>query len=121
VKRYRRIEITAFRRLVTVTSGEIVLNNLGNQPARTEEGVQLRNAESGEAIEFESAEGQLILVDAVRSLERRLSPEVRARLYRRSKPHPARRPGRIRVYSKLRALMHSAIHPQPPCLHRKEK
>ena len=37
----------------------------------------IENADSGEAIEIESAEGQLILAAAVRSLEQRLSPEAR--------------------------------------------
>jgi hypothetical protein len=80
VKRYKRIEITAFRRRVTVSSGEIVLDNSGNNSVGTEEGVWLNDADSGEAIEFDSTEGQTILADAVRSLERRLSPEARAKM-----------------------------------------
>lgn len=120
MKRYRRIEITAFRRRVTLTSGETVLSNSNDRYTRAEEGLQLSD-ESGEAIEFESAEGQLILVDAVRSLERRLSPEVRASLFMPYNGHSAQCSNRIRVYSKLRALMNSVIHAKPPGLHRKEK
>jgi hypothetical protein len=120
VKRYRRIEITAFRRRVSVTSGEIVLNNSDNRSAAAEEGVELNDGESGEAIEFESAEGQLILVDVLRSLERRLSPEARATMWaaeenpavNHSRCDPARR--------KLRSFC-QFIYPKALRFARKEK
>lgn len=121
MKRYRRIEITAFRRRVTLTSGEIVLNSSGNQAAPAEERLQLNDGKSGEAIEFESAEGQLILADAVRSLERRLTPEARAAMDTYNRGYSAQHSNRIRVYSKLLTLVHFFIHTKPPCLQRKEK
>ena len=49
------------------------------------------NGEAGEAIEVESAEGQLILAAALRSLERRLSPEARATMSAPPAPSAARR------------------------------
>lgn len=40
----------------------------------------MNDSDSGEPVAPDSPEGQLILVEAVRSLERRLSPETRATL-----------------------------------------
>ena len=79
MKKYRRIEVNAFRRRVTIVSGEWRPGDLFEaQPARTDEGVSLDDSDSSEPVEPESPEGQLILVEAVRSLERRLSPDARA-------------------------------------------
>src|SRR5712691_2049300 len=78
VRKYKRIEITAFRRRVTVSSSEMATTSRLQRVPTTEEGVWLNDADSGDPIAFESDEGQMILADAVRSLERRLSPEARA-------------------------------------------
>jgi hypothetical protein len=79
MKTYRRIEITAFRRRRTVTSGGSSPDGSGAQQAPpVEEGVWLNDADTGEAIEVASDEGQIILTDAVRSLERRLSAGARS-------------------------------------------
>jgi len=79
VSKYRRIEINAYHRRVTVVSGEWRPGDVFDaQPARTDEGVSLEDSDSREPIEPDSPEGQMILVEAVRSLERRLSPETRA-------------------------------------------
>jgi hypothetical protein len=80
VTRYRKIEINAFRRRVTIVSGISGEWPRDTQPSQTDEGVLLNDSESCEPIEPDSPEGQLLLVEAVRSLERRLSPEVRASL-----------------------------------------
>ena len=81
MNKYRRIEINAFRRRVTVVSGEWRPGDvLDAQPARTDEVVSLDDSDSCERVEPDSTEGQLILVEAVRSLEQRLSPEGRALL-----------------------------------------
>ena len=66
MKTYRRIEITAFRRRITIVSGAPATNN-------TDADVRLNNAETQELIELESAEGQRILLEAVRLLEEKLS------------------------------------------------
>lgn len=68
MKKYRRIEITAFRRRVTVMSG--------NSPADSNE-VWLDDTDSSEPIKTDSAEGQEILNEAVRLLEEQLcKPKV---------------------------------------------
>ena len=71
MKKYRRIEITAFRRRVTIVSGK--------QPAdaQADEDVCINDANSSETIEMESAEGQRILIEAVRLLEEKLSIQGR--------------------------------------------
>ena len=77
--KYRRIEVNAFRRRVTVVSGEWPIVDIDNlQPAQTDDGVSLNDTDSCEPVTPDSPEGQVILVEAVRSLERRLSPETRA-------------------------------------------
>ena len=54
-------------------------------PSPVEEGVSLDDSDPCEPLEPDSPEGQLILVEAVRSLERRLSPEARATIRNASK------------------------------------
>jgi hypothetical protein len=79
VKTYRRIEVNAFRRRVTVVSGEWPIVDIDDlQPAQTDDGVSLNDTDSCEPVTPDSPEGQVILVEAVRSLESRLSPETRA-------------------------------------------
>jgi hypothetical protein len=86
LNKYRRIEINAYRRRVTVVSGEWRPGEVFNaQPPQTDEVVSLDDSDSCEPVELDSPEGQLILVEAVRSLERRLSPETRAMIYKASK------------------------------------
>jgi len=78
LKKYRRIEVNAFRRRVTIVSGEWPRDVIDAQPAQTEDAVSLNDTDLSEPVEPDSPEGQLILVEAVRSLERRLLPEARA-------------------------------------------
>ena len=79
MSKYRRIEVNAYHRRVTVVSGEWRPGDAsGSQPAETTAEVSLDDSDSCEPVEPDSPEGQLILVEAVRSLERRLSPEARA-------------------------------------------
>lgn len=78
--KYRRIEVNAFRRRVTVVSGEWPRNPSVPHPSQTEEDVSLDDTDACEPVEATSPEGQLLLVEAVRSLERRLSPEALAML-----------------------------------------
>lgn len=66
MKTYRRIEITAFRRRVTLVSGETTAD------AQTDEGICINDTDSQEIIETKSAEGQRILLEAVRLLEEKL-------------------------------------------------
>jgi hypothetical protein len=86
LNKYRRIEVTAFRRRVNVVSGEWRAEELFNSPpAETIDAVSLNDTDTCEPVEPESPEGQMILVEAVRSLERRLSPEARAMIRNSSK------------------------------------
>lgn len=79
MNKYRRIEVNAYRRRVTVVSGEWrPEERFDAQPAQTDQVVFLDDSDSCEPVEPDSPEGQLILVEAVRSLEQRLSPEARA-------------------------------------------
>jgi hypothetical protein len=78
VKSHRRIEITAFRRRVTVVYGEFSLDLSGRRssPATGADGVSLGDLDSGESIGVESAEGQILIAEAVRLLTQRLSAEA---------------------------------------------
>ncbi|MEP6570442.1 MAG: hypothetical protein ABJC10_11775 [Acidobacteriota bacterium] len=80
MKTYRRIEVNAFRRRVTIVSGEWPRPNFDAPSAQTDDDVSLNDSDSSEPVAPDSPEGQLLLVEAVRSLERRLSPEARALL-----------------------------------------
>jgi len=70
MKKYRRIEITAFRRRVTIISG------VADSSPPTEGEVVINDADAQETIEPESAEGRRLLLEAVRLLEEKLSVET---------------------------------------------
>ncbi|PYS69854.1 MAG: hypothetical protein DMF69_15550 [Acidobacteria bacterium] len=67
MQKYRRIEITAFRRRVTIVSSESPPDTHANKE------VSLSNTDSQETIETASAEGRRILAEAVRLLEEKLA------------------------------------------------
>ena len=77
MKKYRRIEVNAYRRRVTVVSGEWPRDSVAALAQAGEE-VSLNDADQCEPIEPDSPEGQLILAEAMLSLQRRLSPETQA-------------------------------------------
>jgi hypothetical protein len=80
--KYRRIEVNAYRRRVTVVSGEWRPGEVFDEPpAETKDVVSVNDTELCEPVEPDSPEGQLILVDAVRSLEGRLSLEARTTIW----------------------------------------
>jgi len=78
LNKYRRIEVKAFSRRVTIVSGEWPRDFSIAKPLPTEDDVSLDDTNICEPVEPDSPEGQVILVEAVCSLERRLSPEARA-------------------------------------------
>ncbi|MGH9968112.1 MAG: hypothetical protein ACREBG_09810 [Pyrinomonadaceae bacterium] len=78
MKKYRRIEINALRRRVTIVSGEWPRDISELRPVHASDEISLNDGDLCEPVEPDSPEGQLILVEAVRSLEQRLSPEARA-------------------------------------------
>jgi hypothetical protein len=57
VKQYRRIEVNAFRRRVTIVSGERPRDICDEQPAQTDDGVSLNDADLSEPVEPDSPEG----------------------------------------------------------------
>jgi hypothetical protein len=75
LEKYRRIEVNTHRGRLTIVSGGWPRNMSDAMPSENE-GVLLNDGEVREAVEPDSPEGQLILLEAVRSLERRLSPET---------------------------------------------
>jgi hypothetical protein len=105
VSKYRRIEVNAYRRRVTVVSGEWRPAELFDaQPAQTDEGVSLADTDSCEPVEPDSPEGQRILVEAVRSLEQRLSSESRALLCAGPDTFVSHGSSFTRFYSRLRSF-----------------
>ena len=67
MKTHRRIEITAFRRRVTISSGGVI------DGVRENEEISINDADSYAAIETESDEGQRILAETVRLIENNLT------------------------------------------------
>ena len=78
MSKYRRIEVNAFGRRVTIVSSEWPRDLSNAKPSHIGDDISLDDTNLCEPVEPDSAEGQLILVEAVRSLERRLLPEARA-------------------------------------------
>ena len=79
MKKYRRIEINAYRRRVTVVSGAWRPDELFEPtPADTDDEVALKDTGVDEPIEPDSPEGQMILAEAMLSLKRRLLPETQS-------------------------------------------
>lgn len=68
MKKYRRIEITAFQRRVTFVSGKPNISD-----SRSE--FSIHDAENQEPIEPESNEDQIILAEAKRLLEEKIVDE----------------------------------------------
>lgn len=66
-----------FHRKVTIVSGEWPTSSL-TAPPQPDESVSFDDSNAYDAVEPASPEGQQILAEAVRSLERRLSPEALA-------------------------------------------
>jgi hypothetical protein len=121
LNKYRRIEINAYRRRVTVVSGEWQPGDVcDGQPAQADDGVSLDDTDSCEPVVPDSPEGQLILVEAVRSLERRLSPEARATIHAGQGALASNDPNRNGFYLKLQSF-YQFIRPMALRFARKEK
>jgi len=78
VNKYRRVEVQTFRHRVSIVSGEWSLRDLDGSEINAP--IEMRDRCLGDGVTPDSPEGQEILIEAVRSLERRLSPEARARI-----------------------------------------
>ena len=120
MKKYRRIEVNAFRRRVTIVSGVWPSGTTDTLPVQTDDEVSLNDAAACEPVAPDSPEGQLILVEAVRSLERRLSPEARATICAGHHTLTPRGPNRNGFYGKLQCFFQHA-GPRALRLARKEK
>src|SRR5207253_3386733 len=121
VSKYRRIEVNAYHRRVTVVSGEWRPGDVFDaQPAETNDGVSLDDSDSCEPVEPDSPEGQLILVEAVRSLEQRLTPEARAMLCAGQETLAPNGSSRNDFYLKLQSFFQS-VCPRALRFARKEK
>jgi len=120
LKKYRRIEINAFRRRVTVVSGEWPREAFDALPAQTDDEVSLNDSDACEPVEPNSPEGQLILIEAVRSLEQRLSPEGRALLCAGQDTVAPNGLNRNGFYLRLQSFYQS-IYPRALRFARKEK
>ncbi len=77
MKKYRRIEVHADSGRLTIFSGEWQLAAF-NQLAQRSETELSTSHEACDAVEPGSAEGQLIILELIRSLQLRLSPETLA-------------------------------------------
>lgn len=104
MRKYRRIEVKAFRQRVDLVSGEWRHDLDDSPPAQTDDGVTVNYTDPCEPVEPDSPEGQLILVEALRSLERQLSPETRALMCAGPTTLPPHGPNRNRLYLKLRSF-----------------
>ena len=120
LSKYRRIEVNAFRRRVTIVSGEWSRDLDFAQPTQTDDGVSLNETDLCEPVEPDSPEGQLILVEAVRSLERRLSPGARAAIRADHNTPAPQRPKQNGFYLKLQSF-YQLICPKALRFARKEK
>ena len=119
MSKYRRIEINAYHRRVTVVSGEWRSGDVFDEQAvRTDDEVSLDDSDSCEPVEPDSPEGQLILVEAVRSLEQRLTPEARALISSGQNDLAPDRSALKRFCSRLRSFfqpnaLHSSLDEHP--------
>jgi hypothetical protein len=120
LKKYRRIEVNAFRRRVTIVSGEWPREAFDALPGQTEDEVSLNDTDVCEPVAPDSPEGQLLLVEAVRSLERRLSPEARALFCGGHNTPPENGSDRNGFYLKLQSFYQS-ICPKALRFAQKEK
>ena len=104
LNKYRRIEVNAYRRRMTIVSGEWHGGMFNALPTQTEDGVSLNDSDLCEPVEADSPESQLILIEAVRSLEQRLAPEARATICAGQNSLAPHRSNRNSLYLKLRSI-----------------
>jgi hypothetical protein len=123
LKKYRRIEVNAFRRRVTIVSGissELPRDIIDAALTQTDGGVSRGDTDLCEPVAPDSPEGQLILVEAVRTLEQRLSPETRATIYAGQDTLAPNRSNRSGFFFRLQSF-HQSICARTLRFARKEK
>jgi hypothetical protein len=104
MNKYRRIEVKAYSRRLTIVSGEWPREFSSAKPPHPEDNVSVDDTDLCEPVEPDSPEGQMVLVEAVRSLERRLSPEARETIRARQDTLTYNRKNGNRFYAKLRSF-----------------
>jgi len=107
LNKYRRIEVKASRHRVNIVSGEWPRDIIDSALVQTDGGVLVNDSDLCEPVEPDSPEGQQILVDAVRSLERRLTPEARAAICADRNALTSNDLNQNRSYLKLRSIYES--------------
>ena len=104
MKKYRRIEVNAFRRRMTIVSGEWPRDISDAYPSQTDGDGSLNDSDLSEHGEPESPEGQLLLMEAMSALERRLSSEARAAIHSGQNTLAPNRPNRSGFYLRLQSF-----------------
>ncbi len=123
MKKYRRIEVKAFRRRVTIVSGisgQRPGHNIHVPPPPSDDQISLNDSDLSKPVEPDIREGLLILVEAMRSLERCLSADARAAIYADQNKLVPNRPNRNGFYLKLQSF-YQFIRPKALRIARKEK
>jgi hypothetical protein len=115
LNKYRRIEVNAFRRRVTIVSGGWTRDFSSAKLSHPGDDDSVNNTNLCEPVEPDSPDGQQLLVEAVRSLERHLSPEARATI-RASQHNFAKRSLYLRLQS-----FYQLVWPKAVRFARKEK
>jgi hypothetical protein len=92
---------------VTIVSGEWPDANFEASPAQTDDHLSLNDGDSCEPVAPDSPEGQLILVEAIRFLEQRPSPDVQTAAGRGQDTRPLEPMGGLRrKFLSLYQLIH---------------
>jgi hypothetical protein len=115
---YRRIEIKAHRRRLTTVCSETRRDTPDAPLVHAFDGVSLD--EKGELVALDSAEVQLILVEALRCLDYQLSPHTRRIICAEPEGRAANNFGRSGFYLKLKSI-YQFICPKALRLARKER
>ena len=108
MNKYRRVEINAYRRRVTIVSGEWCRDSFSEPSGSTDEDSR-NDADSCKPVEPDSPEGQLMLVEAVRSLKRRISPEARRLICTNEETMALHCTTLKHLYRWLRSFIHSNV------------
>ena len=117
--KFRRIEINGFHRRVTIVSREWPRAIIRAELAEIDDSASRNDTDSCESVAPDSSEGQLILVEAVRFLERRFAAEARATICAGQNTLTPNGPNRNALYLKLQSV-YQFICAKTPRFARKE-
>lgn len=80
---FTRLEITAFRRRVTIVADASPSHDSGTQPPSTEVDAWRSDTDSTERVDIQSDSGQLIVIEAIHCLQQSLLSEVTGEVLRK--------------------------------------